>query len=143
MTTGLTTVLNEQTVCSTRLSNRVTVLNEQPLFFQPVVKLGCTTGLTTGCIGLHDTAVCQTVCQTGLTSGSTNFGVQFVGLGHCTKQNTDGIRSFVHCSLLCNGNHHTLHQKIGVVRPNFGESGPPRPPVVAPLIFKIWEDNLH
>jgi len=25
-----------------------TVLKEQPLFIQPVVKLGCTTGLTTG-----------------------------------------------------------------------------------------------
>jgi len=38
------------------------VLNEQPLFVQPVVKPGCTTVLTTGCI--HDTAVCQTGCQT-------------------------------------------------------------------------------
>jgi len=37
-------------------------LNEQPLFVQPVVKPGCTTGLTTGCI--HDTAVCQIGCQT-------------------------------------------------------------------------------
>ena len=35
-----------------------TVLNEQPLFVQPVVTPGCTTGLTTGCI--HDTAVWQT-----------------------------------------------------------------------------------
>jgi len=43
-----------------------TVLNEQPLFVQPVVKPGCTTGLTTGCI--HDTAVCQTSCQMGLTT---------------------------------------------------------------------------
>ena len=48
---------------SNRLSNRfdkhslTTVLNEQPLFVQPVVKPGCTTGSTTGCI--HDTAVCQ------------------------------------------------------------------------------------
>ena len=33
---------------------RSTVLNEQSLFVQPVVKPGCTTGLTTGCI--HDTA---------------------------------------------------------------------------------------
>jgi len=40
-----------------------TVLNEQPLFIQPVVKPGYTTGLTTGCI--HDTAG----CQTGLTTG--------------------------------------------------------------------------
>jgi len=40
------------TVCST-------MLNEQPLFVQPVVKPSCTTGLTTDCI--HDTA--------GLTTG--------------------------------------------------------------------------
>jgi len=46
---------------------RSTGLNEQPLFVQLVVKLGCTTGLTTGCI--HDTASCQTGCQTGLTTG--------------------------------------------------------------------------
>ena len=46
--------------CQTGLT---TVLNEQPLFVQPVVKLGCTTGLTTGCI--YDT----TSCQTGLTTG--------------------------------------------------------------------------
>ena len=31
------------------------MLNEKPLIVQPVVKPGCTTGLTTGCI--HDTAV--------------------------------------------------------------------------------------
>jgi len=34
------------------------VLNDQPLFVQPVVKPGCTTGLTTCCI--HDTTGCQT-----------------------------------------------------------------------------------
>jgi len=45
----------------------ITVLNEQPLFVQPVVKPGCTTGLTIGCI--HDTAGCQTGCQMGLTTG--------------------------------------------------------------------------
>ena len=54
-----------------RLSNRLTdltaLLNEQPLFVQPVVKPRCTTGLTTGCI--HDAAGCQTGCQTGLTTG--------------------------------------------------------------------------
>ena len=40
----------------------------------------------------------------------------------CTEENADGISSipsFVHCSLFRNGNH-TLHQKIGVVRPNSG-----------------------
>jgi len=63
------------------------------------------------------------------TRGATMFsksGVQFLGLGYCTEQNTDGIPSFVDCSLLRNGNH-TLHQKVGVVRPNFGGSGPPTP----------------
>ena len=45
--------------------------------------------------------------------GATTFsklGVQFLGLGYCTEQNTDGIPSFVHCRLLRDGNH-TLHQK--------------------------------
>ena len=41
----------------------VNVLNEQPLFVQPVIKPGCTTGLTTGCI--LDTVG----CQSGLTTG--------------------------------------------------------------------------
>jgi len=46
-----------QTGCTTGLTTGLTtVLNEQPLFVQPVVKPGCTTGLTTGCI--HDTAGC-------------------------------------------------------------------------------------
>jgi len=37
-----------------------------------------------------------------LGRGATTFsklGVQFLGLGCCTEQNTDGIPSFVHCSL--------------------------------------------
>jgi len=58
------TVLNEQTRLSNWLYNPVwQLLNEQPLFIRSVVKSGCTTGLTTGCI--HDTAI----CQTGLTTG--------------------------------------------------------------------------
>ena len=52
------------TSCHTGLT---TVLNEQSLFIQPVVKPGCTTGLTTGCI--HDTAGCQTGLTTVLTTG--------------------------------------------------------------------------
>jgi len=50
----------------------------------------------------------------------------------------DGIPSFVHCSVLRHGNH-TLHKKVGVVRPIliffFGGGGPDPtdPPVVAPL----------
>ena len=65
-----------QTGCTTGLT---TVLNEQPLFVQPVVKPSCTTGMTTGYI--HDTEGCQTGnrlyrvykhltgYQTGLTTG--------------------------------------------------------------------------
>jgi len=40
-----------------RQNGFTTVLNDQPLFVQPVVKPGCTTGLTTCCI--HDTTGCQ------------------------------------------------------------------------------------
>jgi len=36
--------------------------------------------------------------------------VQFHGLGYYTEQNTDGLPTFVHCSL----------QSVGVVRPHFG-----------------------
>ena len=62
-----------QTGCQTGCtSGLTTVLNEQPLFVQPVIKPQCTTGLTTGfttgCI--HDTTGCQTttgcIVQTGL-----------------------------------------------------------------------------
>ena len=67
-----------------------------------------------------------------LTRGATTFsklGVQCLGVGYCTEQNADGIPSFMHCSLLRNGNH-TLHQKVGVVRLNLGGGGPDphRPP---------------
>jgi len=40
----------------------------------------------------------------------SKLGGQFLGLGYCTEQNTDGIPNFVHCRLSRNGNH-TLHQK--------------------------------
>jgi len=61
--------------------------------------------------------------------GATTFsklGVQFLGLGYCTEQNTDGIPSFVQCSLLRNGDH-SLHQKVVVVRPIFGGTPLPTP----------------
>jgi len=60
-------------------------------------------------------------------------GVQFLGLGYCTEQNTDGrpIPSSVHCSLLRNGNH-TLRQKFGVVRPNFWGVRTPDPQWLRP-----------
>jgi len=60
------------------------------------------------------------------TKGATTFsklGVQFLGLGYCTEQNTDDIPSFVHCNLLRNGNH-TLHQKSWGGPTNFGGPGP-------------------
>jgi len=47
LTTGCYRVNKHPTGCQTGLT---TVLNEQPLFVQPVVKPSCTTGLTTGCI---------------------------------------------------------------------------------------------
>ena len=47
--------LHDTTSCQTDLT---TILNEQPLFVQPVVNPDCTTGLTTGCI--PDTDGCQT-----------------------------------------------------------------------------------
>jgi len=65
-------------------------------------------------------------------------GVQFLGLGYCTEQTTDGIPSFVHSS--CYVTVITLCiKKVGVVRPIFflggeeGEGGrsglpPPEPP---------------
>ena len=73
--------------------------------------------------------------------GATTFsklGVQFLGLGYCTEQKADGIPSFVHCSLLRNGNH-TFHQKRwGGPSIFFGGERvrtpfPLSPPVVAPL----------
>jgi len=61
-----------QTSCQTRLTTGLTtVLNQQHCSFnrveQPVVKPGCTTGLTTGCI--HDTTGCQTDLTTAFTTG--------------------------------------------------------------------------
>jgi len=50
-------------------------------------------------------------------------GVQF----HITEQNTDAIPSFVHCSVLRNGNH-TLHQKSCGGPSTFWGSGPLLPP---------------
>ena len=67
--------------------------------------------------------------------GATTFsklGVQFLGLGYYTEQNMNGIPSFVHCSVLCNGNH-TLHQESWGNPSKFWGSGAPRPPVVAPV----------
>ena len=56
-----------------------------------------------------------------------NVGVQFLALGYCTEQNTDGIPSFVHCSLLPNGNH-ILIQKSWGGPSKFWGSRPPSPP---------------
>jgi len=70
--------------------------------------------------------------RSGAIRGATTFsklGVQWLGVGYCTEQNTDGIPSFVHCRLLCNGNH-TLHQKSWGGPSNFfffGGGGPDPP----------------
>ena len=67
------TLFTQYSRLSNRLYNRfdkhglTTVLNEQPLFVQLVVKPGGTTGLTTSYI--HDTAGCHTGCTTGLITG--------------------------------------------------------------------------
>ena len=56
--------------------------------------------------------------------GATTFsklGVQCLGLGYCTEQNTDDIPSFVHCSL-------QLRKKLGWSVQILGRSGPSRPP---------------
>jgi len=55
---------------------------------------------------------------------------------YCTEQNTDGIPSFVDCSLLRNGNH-TLQQKVGVVSPNFRGSVPPDPQWLRPCCLGV------
>jgi len=76
------------------------------------------------------------------TSNCLYLNVSVQGRHHVFKvggpipwSNTDGIPSFMDCSLLRNGI--TLFiKKVGVVRPNMGGSGPPPwPPVVAPLFL--------
>jgi len=76
----------------------------------------------------------DTVVHRGATTFS-QLGVQFLGLGYCTEQNTDGIPSFVHCSLLRNGNHTLYHKSWGGQSKYWG-SGPPEPAVVAPLVVQ-------
>jgi len=58
-------------------------------------------------------------------------GVQFLGLGYCAEQNTDGIANFVHCSV-------QLRKKLGWSVQILGGPDPPNlPPVVAPLLLDI------
>jgi len=69
----------------------------------------------------------STTCTRGATTFS-KLGVQFLGLGYYTEQNTDGIPSFVHCNVLRNGNH-TLHQESwGGPTKFWGSRPPPRLP---------------
>jgi len=51
------------------------------------------------------------------------LGVQFLGLGHCTEQNTDGIPSFVHCYVKTWGGPSNFF---------LGVSGPPDPQWLGP-----------
>jgi len=80
------------------------------------------------------------LCNLCIYRGATTFsklGVQFIGLGYCTEQNTDGIPSFVHCSLLRNGNH-TIHQKSwGGPFKFFWGSGLSRPPSGCALVYLL------
>jgi len=66
--------------------------------------------------------------------------VQFLGLGYYTEQNMDGIPSFVHCSVLRNGNH-THHQESWCGPSNFwGVRNPlPRPPSSCTLALDITQ----
>ena len=57
----------------------------------------------------------------------SKLGIHFLGLGYCTEQNTDGTPSFVHCSLLRNGNH-TIHKKLGWSVQIWGSGPPPLRP---------------
>jgi len=66
---------------------------------------------------------------TGAQPRFQSWGSQFLGLGYCAEQNTDGIPSFVDCSLLRNGNH-TVHQKSWGGLSKFWGSEPPQPPVI-------------
>ena len=73
---------------------------------------------------------CEVRTPSLLWQGATTFSklrVQFLGPGYCTEQNTDGIPSFVDCSLLRNGNH-TLHQKSWGGSSNFFLGGGIRTP---------------
>ena len=80
----------------------------------------------------------QPICMLNISSGATTFsklGFQFLGLGYYTEQNMDGIPSFVHCSVLCNGSH-TLHQKSwGGPSKFWGVRIPPTPQWLRPWIF--------
>jgi len=56
-------------------------------------------------------------CNKWIDSGAQprfqSWGVQFLRLGYCTEQNTDGIPSCVHCSLLRNGSHILIQKSWG------------------------------
>ena len=87
--------------------------------------------------------------RTTIDRGATTFsklGVQCLGVGYCTEQNADGIPSFMHYSLLRNGNH-TIHEKVGVIRPNFffgggGVRNPLTPSDCALDNWRVYDDNI-
>jgi len=68
-------------------------------------------------------------------------GVQFLGLGYCTKQNTDGIPSFVDCSLLRNGNRTHRQKSWGGPSKCWG-SGPPDPQWLRPWKFDVLRGGV-
>jgi len=80
---------------------------------------------------------------TGVQPPFQSSGVQFLGLGYCAEQNTDDIPSFVHCSLLRNGNH-TLHQKSWGGPSKFwvGVRTPPAPQWLHPWMGSCTRRNI-
>jgi len=106
--------LHDTTGCQTgRTTGLTTVLNEQPLFVQPVVKLGCTTGLTTGCmytwyswlsngfenwltVCIHDTTGSQSSLTTGFIVSTNIYPVFGVKLSDEDIANFEVLRDVGH-----------------------------------------------
>jgi len=77
----------------------------------------------------HTTHAVMT-CRSARTTGATTFsklGGPILGLGYCTEQNTDGIPSFVHCSL-------QLRKKLGWSVQIFGGLDPLTPQWLRPWL---------
>ena len=90
---------------------------------------------TVDCICTFTKFYLQMISNGVQSRGATTFsklGVQFLGLGYCTEQNTDGIPSFVHCYVKSWGGPS-----------NLGGSGPLRLPVVAPLVDVRWATSVQ
>ena len=84
--------------------------------------------------------------HSGFCRGAATFsklGVQCLGVGYCTEQNTDGIPSFVHCSLLRNGSLITLFIKKSWGGPSkFWGSGSPHWGWTLGILHKQYSNRL-